>query len=157
VFSSIINGKMNLNGRGRIVDGCWKRIPEHFPNVVLDEYKILLHALRATVTGLRLPNHVHGIILLNEYVVGTRHAVSLPKQFGKPASGSVSTIVRSLKSAAAKRIKETHLTSKTPIWQPRYYDQIIRDERELQNIRDYIDNNVLTWAFEKEHPENIPL
>jgi putative transposase len=143
MFGSIVNGKMDLNERGGIVDGCWKGIPEHFPYVGLDEYIIM-------------PNHVHGIIVLHEHV-GTRHAVSLPERFGKPVSGSVSTIVRSFKSAAAKRINEMHLTTGAPIWQPRYYDRIIRDEKELQNIRDYINNNVLTWAFEAEHPENIPL
>ena len=35
-----------------------------------DEYEILLHALRITVTGLRLPNHIHGIIIFR-IMVGT--------------------------------------------------------------------------------------
>jgi hypothetical protein len=50
-----------------------------------------------------------------------------------------------------------HLTGAgdTPLWQPRYYDRIIRNEKGLNNIRDYIANNVITWAFDKETPEDV--
>ena len=30
-------------------------------------------------------------------------------------------------------------------WQPRFYEQIIRDENSLQRIREYIVNNPLNW------------
>lgn len=143
IFGSIVNGKMDLNEMGRVVDKCWKEISEHFPNVELDEYVIM-------------PNHIHGILMLNDSV-GTRHAVSLPERFGKPVPGSLSTIVRSFKSAVTKRINEMHLTDNASLWQPRYYDRIIRSEKELQNIRDYIANNILTLAIETENPDNIPL
>jgi REP element-mobilizing transposase RayT len=42
------------------------------------------------------------------------------------------------------------------VWQRNYFDRIIRSEKELQNILDYIANSVLAWAIETEHPENIP-
>jgi REP element-mobilizing transposase RayT len=48
-------------------------------------------------------------------------------------------------------------TAGVPIWQPRYYDRIIRDEKELNNVRDYIANNVLAWAFDTENPEKVLL
>jgi putative transposase len=143
IFGSIVNGQIDLNERGRIVERCWKGIPEHFSNVKLDEYVIM-------------PNHIHGILILNESV-GTRHAVSLHERFGKPVSGSVSTIVRSFKSAVTKRINEMHVRESAQLWQPRYYDRIIRSEKELQNIRDYIANNVITWTYNKENPEDVPL
>jgi hypothetical protein len=38
MFGSIVNDKMNLNEKGRIVDRCWKGILEHFSNVMLDKY-----------------------------------------------------------------------------------------------------------------------
>ena len=50
-----------------------------------------------------------------------------------------------------------HLREGKHLWQPRYYDRIIRNEKELNNIRDYIANNVVTWAFDKENPEDVPL
>ncbi len=83
---------MQLNEIGKVVEDCWKGIKDHFEHVDLDEYIVM-------------PNHIHGILVLNE-PVGTRHAVSLPERFGKPVAGSLPTIVRSFKSAVAKRINE---------------------------------------------------
>lgn len=37
-------------------------------------------------------------------------------------------------------------------WQSRFYDHIIRDERSLQKIREYIRNNPLKWDQDKENP-----
>jgi len=40
-------------------------------------------------------------------------------------------------------------------WQPRFYDRIIRNEKELFQIRKYIEQNPLKWEIEKNNPENI--
>jgi putative transposase len=90
-------------------------------------------------------------------MVGTRHAVSLREQFAKPVIGSVPTIVRSFKSATTKRIHEITKTPSLPIWQGRFFDRIIRSDKELNNIRDYIRNNVLQWAIKSDDPDDIPL
>ena len=66
-------------------------------------------------------------------------------------------IVAYFKYQSTKLINESQETPGAKVWQRNYYDRIIRDEKELQNIRDYIVNNVLVWAFETERPENIPL
>ncbi len=55
IFGKIVNGVMLLNGVGRIARKCWNEIPLHYPNVILDEYVIM-------------PNHIHGIITINEFV-----------------------------------------------------------------------------------------
>jgi REP element-mobilizing transposase RayT len=121
--------------------------------VDLDEYEILLHAKRVTVTGLRLPNHFHGIIIINEIDIDcSKGEVTSPLQ--KPTLGN---IMAYFKYQSTKLINESQVTPGAKVWQRNYYDRIIRGEKELQNIRDYIANNVLTWAFETEHPENIPL
>ena len=104
-----------------------------------------------------MPNHIHGIMILNDSEVGTRHAVSLQERFGKPVPGSLSTIVRSFKSAVTKRINEMHLTGNASLWQSRYYDRIIRNEKELNTIRDYIANNNVTWSSDRENPEEVPI
>jgi REP element-mobilizing transposase RayT len=135
---------MKLSIEGMITQRCWEEMPKHFSNVQLDEYIIM-------------PNHIHGIIILTESVVGTRHAVSLREQFAKPVIGSVPTIVRSFKSATTKRIHEIRNTPSLPVWQSRFYDRIIRNDNELNNIRDYIHNNVLQWAIMRDDPDNIPL
>ena len=40
-------------------------------------------------------------------------------------------------------------------WQPRFYDRIIRNEKELNKIRKYIFENVLKWEFDKNNIENF--
>lgn len=41
------------------------------------------------------------------------------------------------------------------VWQPRFYDHIIRNEKSLREIRQYIIENPLKWALDKENPANI--
>jgi REP element-mobilizing transposase RayT len=39
------------------------------------------------------------------------------------------------------------------LWQRNYYEHIIRDDKELQAIREYIRYNPLKWDEDKENPE----
>lgn len=42
------------------------------------------------------------------------------------------------------------------IWQRNYYEHIIiRNENELNRIREYIINNPTRWAEDENNPENI--
>jgi len=53
----IENGEMVLNVFGQIAYDVWLKLPERFPNFELDVFQIM-------------PNHLHGIILLNDVSVG---------------------------------------------------------------------------------------
>jgi hypothetical protein len=75
IFGNIIHEKMKLSAEGKIAQRCWEEMPKHFSNVQLDEYIIM-------------PNHIHGIIILTESMVGRQHAVSLREQFAKPSDTS---------------------------------------------------------------------
>ncbi|MFZ2189428.1 MAG: hypothetical protein WA057_02085 [Candidatus Magasanikiibacteriota bacterium] len=61
-----------------------------------------------------------------------------------PKSGSLSTIVRSYKSAVTKTINGQCPYIKFQ-WQSRFYDHIIKNEIALHNIRAYIRNNPAKW------------
>ena len=39
------------------------------------------------------------------------------------------------------------------VWQEDYFERIIRDEKELLNIREYILSNPLHWKLDRENPE----
>ena len=41
------------------------------------------------------------------------------------------------------------------VWQRNYYEHIVRNERSLQRIRDYIDANPAMWADDPENPAVI--
>ena len=78
-----------------------------------------------------MPNHAHMILVLKD----------------NPQTGlSIHTIIQQFKRAVSIRIGES-------IWQPRFYDHIIRSEREYQEIWKYIDNNPAKWALDKYYHE----
>jgi len=42
--------------------------------------------------------------------------------------------------------KEIHTTNpNVQIWQRNYYEHIVRDERDLNRIQEYIQNNPINW------------
>jgi putative transposase len=142
-FGDIANKQVNLSDMGRIADRCWQEIPKHFENVELDEYKVM-------------PNHVHGIVMITN-AVGTRHAVSqhptqTKREFGPLPAKSLHTIIGSYKSAVSKLI---HAKGFAFGWQSRFHDHIIRNQKELNNIRQYIDNNPAKWEFDRENPDRL--
>lgn len=65
----------------------------------------------------------------------------------------LSDIIRGFKSAVTNRINKLGVTNF--VWQPRFYDRIIRNEKELFNVRKYIEQNPLKWEFEKNDTKNI--
>lgn len=69
--------------------------------------------------------------------------------FGKPKSGTISVIIGSFKSACTKQINLLNKTQGFSIWQRNYYEHIIRNEKSLFKIRNYIINNPLNWELDE--------
>jgi putative transposase len=59
------------------------------------------------------------------------------------------------KYQSTKRINEMRNTPGVHLWQRNYYEHIIRDERSLHEIRQYIENNPFRWAEDEENPVNL--
>ncbi len=70
---------------------------------------------------------------------------------------SLSDIIGKLKSYSAKKIREMLNNGNQFHWQKSFFDRIIRNERELFNIRQYIKQNPLRWELEKNNPENLEM
>jgi len=95
-----------------------------------------------------MPNHIHGIILI--VGAGLKPApTDRIKQYPLPE------IVRGFKTFSARRINVMRVTLGVPVWQRNYYEHIIRNEDELNRIREYIKNNPLQWQFDRENPNRI--
>ena len=62
-FGQVENGEMILNEYGQIASDEWVKLSERFPNFKLDVFQIM-------------PNHLHGIIVLNDIPVGATLAVA---------------------------------------------------------------------------------
>ena len=136
---------MFLNKFGVIVKDKWLKTSQLRKNVKLDEYIIM-------------PNHFHGIIILEDInnQKDTARRVPTQESFGKPISGSVPSIIRSFKSAVTRLINLLSYPHKTIVWQNNYYEHTIRSEDELNTIREYIQNNPLRWEYDRDNPKGKP-
>ena len=68
------------------------------------------------------------------------------RQFGVPVAGDLATIMRSFKSAATKAVNEIRGTEGPGVWQRGYYEVIIRNEKMMHAIQQYIADNPANWA-----------
>jgi REP element-mobilizing transposase RayT len=57
-------------------------------------------------------------------------------------------IIGRFKMNSAKQINQIRNTSGIPVWQRNYYEHIIRNEKSLENIRNYIINNPSKWYYD---------
>ncbi len=116
-----------------------------------------------------MPNHVHGIVWITRTPdVGARHTgepqardfsagprdadAGLVTRRASPLRGSLGAIVGSFKSASARRINEMRGAPGAPVWQRNYYERVIRNDRELEHLRQYILDNPAKWAEDKHNP-----
>jgi putative transposase len=60
-----------------------------------------------------------------------------------------------MKSAVTKRINEIRNTPGAKLWQRNYYEHIIRNENEINRIRQYIINNPIEWASDRNNPNSV--
>jgi REP element-mobilizing transposase RayT len=130
VYGRIDDSRVRLNQFGRVAHDRWLAIPEHHPHVQLDAFIVM-------------PNHVHGILLFVDEAPQT--TVDGTRAFGRVAPGSLSTVIRSYKGGVTSRIRAM-LGRKAPVWQPKFYDRIVRIENDLDDIRQYILNNPARWT-----------
>lgn len=144
LLGEIANGEVILSDAGRIVDEEWRRSADLRPGVLVDEFVVM-------------PNHLHGIIILNRAAPSPGAAPKKTSQrdvsTARLIAGSLGAIVNQFKGSCTKRIRDTGSTGFG--WQPRFYDHIIRDEESLDHIRRYIAENPLKWELDRETPENL--
>lgn len=143
LFGKIENEEMKFSQFGEIARDEWLKTAELRPNVKLYEDEFVV-----------MPNHVHGIIWINENDdVGARRRRAPTEQFGKPTMGSLPTIIRAYKSAVTYAINEMRNTHGAPVWQRNYYEHVIRDQTDLEQIYKYIQFNPIQWEKDEENPE----
>ncbi len=140
LFGVIVNGRMVLNEAGRVAEKCWQEIPAHFPTIAPDEFVIM-------------PNHLHGVLHLRRASEGER-AISLGDVVGA-YKAAVSRIIgrgrqlptRTKFPARAQLPTRTKFPARaqlpvsagaSAIWHRNYWDVIVREEKALAAIRNYI-------------------
>ncbi len=93
-----------------------------------------------------MPNHVHGIIILEGVASGRGAASSAP---------TLGQVVRAFKSISAIDANWVLGRSGPPCWQRNYYEHVIGDEDELNAIRRYIRDNPMKWDEDPDNPANL--
>ena len=64
---------------------------------------------------------------------------------------SLSAFVQGFKSAVTARINTLRNMPGKPVWQRSFHDHIIRNERLLHAIREYIANNPIHWEQDMDN------
>ncbi|MEL6152046.1 MAG: transposase [Chloroflexota bacterium] len=89
-----------------------------------------------------MPNHIHVIVLL----VGTRFSASGFVADGQKAVPTLGHVIGAYKSGVTRMARKSGAISKyDTLWQTRFHDHIIRNDRELNDIRSYVVNNPAQW------------
>lgn len=127
IFGEIKDEVMHPNLLGEIIQEEWDITGKLRDNIKLHEYVLM-------------PNHFHAIV----EVCNSMNNTSVPGDFHNAAK-SLGSIVRNFKGAVTRKHNSLKLGNEKGVWHVRYYDRIIRDERELLNVKNYIDNNVKNW------------
>jgi len=139
LLGEVVDGELVLNSFGETVREEWLRSADIRAEIELDEFVVM-------------PNHIHGIVFITGAGRGDRPVAPTPG----PRPRSLSSLIAGFKSAATKRINDLRDTPGSPVWQRNYYERVIRDERELTRIREYIQQNPLQWRLDCENPSRTP-
>ena len=119
LLGKIVDGQYSVYDSEKMISLVWNDLGEHINGVITYEFVIM-------------PNHVHGIIALEN------------------SSLNLSEIIRRFKTFTTRQyIKNVGHLQWQPfckrLWQRNYYEHIIRNEQSLEKLRTYIENNPLKW------------
>jgi REP element-mobilizing transposase RayT len=155
IFGEIDGSVMQLSDHGRIAADEWLRSGEMRPGLLLDAFIVM-------------PNHLHGIVILDPahdagglgersgYADGQQDRSHQKAEISTPkrAERSLGSFVAGYKSAVTASIDAARATPGAPVWQRGYYEHVIRNDGDLDRIREYIANNPARWQLDRENPQN---
>jgi putative transposase len=150
IFGEVVNGEVKLNQYGSVAFKKWIRLENRFKHSDFPTFIIMpnhIHAIICIVrgAGVEFENKFSGILPLRPY----RIPISAP--------GSLGAIVRAYKASVTYRINALRGKTEPPIWQRNYYDHIIRNEKEYEDIWKYMEANPINWADDQltPFPDNV--
>jgi putative transposase len=166
LFGEIGGGQMRMNELGQMVHDVWHAMPKHYAAIKVDAFVVM-------------PNHVHGVIWIVGAGPRARPQSEIRQQQGRAgavrgwpegpapklggqAQGPAPTIslpdaVHRFKSLTTARYRQGVGAGHWPscgsvLWQRNYYEHIIRDDKEVNRIREYILANPQRWRQDPENP-----
>jgi REP element-mobilizing transposase RayT len=133
LFGTVDDTGMHLSDAGKIMSDLWESIPVRYPTISLDAWVVM-------------PNHLHGIL--------TVEVVEQGERLGD--APSISTVIQWFKTqstlAYGKGVRESDWPPYPgKLWQPRFHDRVLRDDRELEQKRAYIEANPYRWPHDPDN------
>ena len=164
LFGDVQDGEMRLNDAGRIIARWWSKLPSKFAACATDAFVVM-------------PNHVHRILvgadprvrpIANPRSTNVPSATPVVPNQGETTSGAhAGAPLRDASLGAMMQWFKTMTTNEyitavrsldwppfpQRLWQRNYYDHVIRDEDDLNRIRQYVLDNPALWPADPDNPE----
>ena len=178
IFGKIKDSIMILSDIGKIVERCILDISNHHTNVELWNYVIMPNHIHMVINVGTQPAPVGTRYIASEQAtpppVGTRYIASeqpmqtagqhmgclrVPRH-GEPCedfhhNSSLAVVVGTFKAAVTRLMRTRCIASLQQrqqqiqtVWQPRYHEHIIRNQRAFENIMNYVDTNIEKWSHD---------
>ena len=150
---------MILSDAGIMIEKWYVALEEKYPNIRCDKNIIM-------------PNHIHMIVQIVQMNVGADrrvcpydvcdtplsgesdyHASEEGKHIGLPLHRMIQWFKTMTTNEYIMDVKQIGWKPfEQRLWQRNYYDHIIRNEMELNRIREYIRSNPTNWGTDRENP-----
>jgi REP element-mobilizing transposase RayT len=156
LFGDINERIMVLNDAGEAVNEEWANLSLRFPHIVMGKYVVM-------------PNHIHAIIHITggppfdaiRSYFKFKHKIPDDTESMKPgtAKNSIGRIIQGFKSITTHSYIQGVKNHDWPtfeghLWQRNFYDRILRNRKELADIREYIGNNPPNWEWDEDNPHS---
>jgi REP element-mobilizing transposase RayT len=169
IFGRVINGRMQLNEIGKIARDEWIKTAQLRDYVKIDAFVIMpdhMHGLLVISRGddydfstnlsrrgmmHHAPTAKSTTYFEYNFETPSNRDGLIPRQFSKPVKQSLWTIVGTYKAAVTRKINRLRNTPGGIIWQRNFYETIIRNEKHLFLVRQYIINNPKDHGGHKDH------
>jgi len=69
-----------------------------------------------------------------------------------PGPRSLGALVAGFKSAVTRQVNEIRNAPGVKLWQRNYWERVVRDDDELNRIREYIRTNPVRWEMDQLYP-----
>ncbi len=133
-LGAIRHGSMQTSRLGDLVASCWKVIPKHAPNVLLDQFVVM-------------PNHIHGLLVIDAPGI---HSEARRKK-GELRGGSLGAVIGGFKASVTRIGRCFGTVGVDPVWQRGFWEHIVRSPEAFDRIRRYITENPSRWQCDAEN------
>jgi len=174
LFGEVVNGEMVLNDLGKIVEECWDDIAQHCDNVELDTFIIMPNHVHGIIVftntvgagsprpDAKLKSNDKGAETADKGAETADKGAETADKGAETADMGAETaplrkrrtlgnVVAYFKYQSTKRLNLHRHTPSFAVWQRNYYEHIVRDDADLNRIRQYIQRNPARWAEDENN------